>query len=219
MDCHSLLQGIFLTQGSNPSLLHSRWILYHLSHQGSPQSINLLIVIIQGGNSVKVSSPFVAPTCLDYFLVTSSSLLKENTLYEVRPPPPCYLWSPHLARIFTQAGGCWVQVAAGEEWLPLPEFSAAFCTPRVILFKGHLRADFPGLFFRCSMVHWHLPSIWRIHGLRSPKGWPCLKHCIFTRGHLGLQLLQHVGSWPAPEASGGWVGLNHLGNPSTCDRG
>ena len=28
----SLLQGIFLTQGSNPGLLHCRWILYQLSH-------------------------------------------------------------------------------------------------------------------------------------------------------------------------------------------
>ena len=30
-----LLQGIFLTQGSNPGLLHCRQILYHLGHQGS----------------------------------------------------------------------------------------------------------------------------------------------------------------------------------------
>ena len=29
---HSLLQGIFLTQGSNSDLLHCRRILYHLSH-------------------------------------------------------------------------------------------------------------------------------------------------------------------------------------------
>ena len=35
VDCHSLLQGIFLTQGANPGLLHCRQILYHLSHQGS----------------------------------------------------------------------------------------------------------------------------------------------------------------------------------------
>ena len=34
--CHFLLQGIFLTQGLNPDLLHCRQILYHLSHQGSP---------------------------------------------------------------------------------------------------------------------------------------------------------------------------------------
>ena len=33
--CHSLLQGIFSTQGSNPGLLHCWWILYHLSQQGS----------------------------------------------------------------------------------------------------------------------------------------------------------------------------------------
>ena len=32
---HSLLLGIFLTQGSNPGLPQCRQILYHLSHQGS----------------------------------------------------------------------------------------------------------------------------------------------------------------------------------------
>ena len=32
----SLLRGIFPTQGSNPGLSHCRWILYQLSHQGSP---------------------------------------------------------------------------------------------------------------------------------------------------------------------------------------
>ena len=33
--CNSLLQGIFLTQESNPGLLHCSQILYHLSHQES----------------------------------------------------------------------------------------------------------------------------------------------------------------------------------------
>ena len=36
MGCHSLLQGIFLTQGLNLGLLLCRQILYHLSHQQSP---------------------------------------------------------------------------------------------------------------------------------------------------------------------------------------
>ena len=35
--CH-FLQGIFLTQGSNPGLLHCRQFLYQLSYQGSPPS-------------------------------------------------------------------------------------------------------------------------------------------------------------------------------------
>ena len=36
--CHFLLQGIFLTQGSNPGLLHCRRVLYLLSPQGSQGS-------------------------------------------------------------------------------------------------------------------------------------------------------------------------------------
>ena len=34
--CHAFLQGVFLTQGSNPGLSHCSQILYHLSHQRSP---------------------------------------------------------------------------------------------------------------------------------------------------------------------------------------
>ena len=34
--CHVLLQGIFPTQGWNPGFPHCGRILYHLSHQGSP---------------------------------------------------------------------------------------------------------------------------------------------------------------------------------------
>ena len=44
MGCHALLQGIFLTQESNPCLLcllHCRQILYLLSHQGSPNRLYL----------------------------------------------------------------------------------------------------------------------------------------------------------------------------------
>ena len=36
VDSLSLLQGDFLTQGSNQGLLHCRGILYQLSYQGSP---------------------------------------------------------------------------------------------------------------------------------------------------------------------------------------
>ena len=40
--CHSLLQGIFPTQGSNPCLLHWQADSLPLSHQGSPQIIIFL---------------------------------------------------------------------------------------------------------------------------------------------------------------------------------
>ena len=41
----SFLQGIFPTQGSNPGLLHCRWIVYQLSHMGSP-------IILEPNNTV-----------------------------------------------------------------------------------------------------------------------------------------------------------------------
>ena len=44
--CHSLLQGIFLTQGSNQGLLHWRQILYSLSHQSSPKRKSQLQLIL-----------------------------------------------------------------------------------------------------------------------------------------------------------------------------
>ena len=38
----SLLQGIFPSQGSNPGLPHCMWILYQLSHKGSPMADKVL---------------------------------------------------------------------------------------------------------------------------------------------------------------------------------
>ena len=45
--CHFLLQGIFPTQGLNPGVLHYRWILSCLIHQGSPGGLK--------------SQPFLSP--------------------------------------------------------------------------------------------------------------------------------------------------------------
>ena len=47
----SFLQGIFPTQGSNPGLLHCRWILYQLSHQGSPRRLEWVAYPFSRGSS------------------------------------------------------------------------------------------------------------------------------------------------------------------------
>ena len=47
---HSL-QGIFLTQGSNPGLIHCRWILYQLSYQGSPRILEWVADPFSSGSS------------------------------------------------------------------------------------------------------------------------------------------------------------------------
>ena len=43
VDCHFLLQGIFPTQGLNPTLPHCRQILYCLRHQGSQIFENIML--------------------------------------------------------------------------------------------------------------------------------------------------------------------------------
>ena len=47
----SLLQGIIPTQGQNPGLLHSRWILYQLSHKGSPRILYWAVYPFSSGSS------------------------------------------------------------------------------------------------------------------------------------------------------------------------
>ena len=47
----SLLQGIVPTQGLNLGLPHCRWILYHLSHQGSPRILKWVAYPFSRGSS------------------------------------------------------------------------------------------------------------------------------------------------------------------------
>ena len=79
--CHALLQGIFPTQGLNPSLPYHRWVLYHLSHEGSPRMLECVDIPspgefpdpgIESGSPVQVSS-FVFPYKLVNFLFLKKS--------------------------------------------------------------------------------------------------------------------------------------------------
>ena len=47
----SLLQGIFPTQGSNPGLLHCRWVLHQLSHQWRPRILEWVVYPFSRGSS------------------------------------------------------------------------------------------------------------------------------------------------------------------------
>ena len=47
----SLLQEIFPTQGSNPGVPHCRWILYQLSHQGSPRILEWVAYPFSDGSA------------------------------------------------------------------------------------------------------------------------------------------------------------------------
>ena len=75
---HSLLQGIFLTQGSNPGLLHCRQILDHLSHQGRQVNLEYSKKPSTWQVHKDKSGKHVEPALLLYSKVS----LKKNVLYK-----------------------------------------------------------------------------------------------------------------------------------------
>ena len=79
--CHFLLQGIFLTQGSNPCLLHLlnyRKVLYHLSYQGSFHLGCFYIFSILGKNSYVQNMP----SCPNQQQWDNSQEVRIMNLYE-----------------------------------------------------------------------------------------------------------------------------------------
>ena len=56
----SLLLGIFPTQGSNSDLLHYRWNLYQLSHQGRPRILEWVAYPLSSGSSWPRNQPRVS---------------------------------------------------------------------------------------------------------------------------------------------------------------
>ena len=62
MGSHSLLQGIFPTQESNPALPHCRQILCLLSHKGSPRILEWIAYLFSRGSSQPTSQTGVSCT-------------------------------------------------------------------------------------------------------------------------------------------------------------
>ena len=67
VDSHSLLQGIFPTQGLNPGLPHCRRILYQLSHQGSPKILECVAHPFSSGFSQPRNRTVVSCTACRFF--------------------------------------------------------------------------------------------------------------------------------------------------------
>ena len=82
----SLLQEIFPTQGFNPGLPHCTWILYQLSHKGSPLQINTYLLWkirkIQGLATFLCKGQIVG-TILSLSLLLRSALVAQNQPWTV----------------------------------------------------------------------------------------------------------------------------------------
>ena len=73
---HSLFQEIFLTQGSSLVLLNCRQILYGLSHQGSPESWDEMVL-----GDANLSSPWSAGLLIKVIIPCSNNLSPDLLAY------------------------------------------------------------------------------------------------------------------------------------------
>ena len=108
--CHSLLQGIFLTQGSYSGLLQCRQIPYHLSHQVKADNTILILSACVCAQSLSRVQLFVTPWTMAYQVSLSIGFSRSGLPF---PPPgdlpdsgikPSFPVTPALAGRFLTTG-------------------------------------------------------------------------------------------------------------------
>ena len=77
-----LFQGTFPTQGSNPGLLHCRWIIYQLSHQESPRILERAALPISVGSSQPKNRTGVS--CIEGEFFTNWAIREDPTREKLR---------------------------------------------------------------------------------------------------------------------------------------
>ena len=84
LGCHALLQGIFPTQGSNPGLSCCRWILHHLSNQGSSRILEWVVYPFSRGYSQPRNQTGVSCIAGRFFISwTTREALHEVNIYQI----------------------------------------------------------------------------------------------------------------------------------------
>jgi len=100
----SLLQAIFPIQGSNPGLPHCTWILYQLSHQGSPRMLEWVAYPFSSGSSQPRNWTWVSCIEGDSLLSKPENITPVQSWgnYQTNPNWGCdiirniYLFLPHF---------------------------------------------------------------------------------------------------------------------------
>ena len=91
----SLLQEIFPTQGLNPGLLHYRWILYQLSHEGSSRILEWVSYPFSNGSSQ--SRNWTGVSCIANRSFTNWAIREAQSIRLLN----FYLTWPYLAELIS----------------------------------------------------------------------------------------------------------------------
>ena len=131
--CHFLLQGIFLTQGLIPHLLHCSQIPYHLSYQGSPSlcvyihnyeiftcAMNMINVTLQLFYVIILVIPVPTYQGLNFYKLVSIFSLYLGTIVQLKkmnftagvPPALCSVGTCLPLKHHTHVFACILQLPA-----------------------------------------------------------------------------------------------------------
>ena len=82
--------GIFPTQGLNPGLLHCRWILYHMSYQGSPlnkllefNSLFQVLFLVESKRKKPIEGPLRSSHCCGQLVVSPAGNLWTRSVSDL----------------------------------------------------------------------------------------------------------------------------------------
>ena len=129
--CHSLLQGIFPTQGPNPGFPHCRQILYQLSHQQSPRILEWVAYPFSSRSSRPRNQTGVSCIAGRFFTSWATRedpilLNKKNNIWDFRVPVAYFPWTVfvvlpykvHLVTVYLKIALYFVCVCADSQWCP-----------------------------------------------------------------------------------------------------
>ena len=133
--CHSLLQGIFPTQGSNPGLLHCRQILYQLNRMGRSPSMSWLQ---QKANIVSPVLPSLKPSSQRHRAQTAHLHPLPQTLNN---HPTDLQIPPSTSSIPGQLRAAPALPGAPQTQLWTPNW---FCSSSILICGRSLKCRFPG---------------------------------------------------------------------------
>ena len=127
-NCHSLLQGIFPTQGLKPGLPHCRQILYPQSHQGSPRP--------SSGVDLRDCGSTTTISLTAQGFLPADGLLPGGGGWEPQGPrEPQALLTPTFGRLLSPA----------SMKNPRISFSLAWAGPHAPICDDHSGSDWPDL--------------------------------------------------------------------------
>ena len=116
----SLLQGIFPTQGSNPGLPHCRWILYQVSHKGSPRILEWVAYPFSSRSSWSRNQTRVS--CIAGGFFTNWATREAHSDGNGKTPHAFCLFSPELFNFKRPSGYFSVTASWGLLTCELTEF-------------------------------------------------------------------------------------------------